>query len=82
MRTLVTNTSGVSKFFGFVPPHGAQLANGAAVTLEGDLATVLAGGRNRFSRKTELASMRAAIANGDATIADLPDTSSSSSSSA
>jgi len=80
MRTLVTNTSGVSKFFGFIPPHGAQLANGANVVLDGDLATVLAGGRNRYSRKTELTSMKTAVANGDATVADLPDTSSSSSS--
>jgi hypothetical protein len=80
MRTLITNTSGASKFFGFIPPHGAQLDNGANVVVDGDLATVLAGGRNRYSRKTELHAMKTAVANGEVTVADLPDTSSSSSS--
>lgn len=80
MRTLVTNTSGATRFFGFLPPHGAELANGASVLLDGDLTTVLAGGRNRYSRKTELRSMQTEVANGNISVADFPDSSSSLSS--
>jgi hypothetical protein len=46
-RTRITNMSGVSKHFGFIPPHGKTLADGASVELDGDLRTVLASGRGR-----------------------------------
>jgi len=79
-RTLVTNTSGATRFFGFIPPHGAQLANGAGVLLDGDLITLLAGGLNRFSRKTEISALKTEIANGNVVVVDLQDSSSSLSS--
>lgn len=78
-RTRITNMSGVSKHFGFIPPHGKTLADGASVELDGDLRTVLASGRGRYSRKTELSSFDAAIAAGDVLDEDLADPSSSSS---
>ena len=59
MQTRVTNVSGASMFFGWIPPHGATLANNAEVTLDGDIFTVLASGRGRYTRKTELAGMKA-----------------------
>lgn len=60
MQTRITNVSGVSMFFGWIPPHGATLANNAEVTLDGDLFTVLAGGRGRYNRKNELTGLKAA----------------------
>lgn len=59
MQTRITNVSGVSMFFGWIPPHGVTLANNAEVTLDGDLFTVLASGRNRYTRKNELTAMKA-----------------------
>jgi hypothetical protein len=79
-RTLVTNTSGATRFFGFIPPHGAQLANGDGVLLDGDLVTLLAGGLNRFSRKTEISALKTEIADGNVVVVDLQDSSSSLSS--
>ena len=76
-RTLVTNTSGEDKHFGFLPPHGLDLADGEDVVLDGDLATILAGGRNRFSRKTELTALQAAVDAGELAVDNLLDSSSS-----
>lgn len=53
-RTRITNSSMVRRFFGFIPPHGATLAAGGQVTIDGDLRTILASGHGRYSRKTEL----------------------------
>ena len=79
-RTLVTNTSGVDAFYGFLPPHGKLLTDGAAETVDGDLRTVLASGRGRYNRHREMAALDSAVAHGNVTEAPLPDPSSSSSS--
>jgi hypothetical protein len=78
-RTLVTNTSGANRFFGFLPPHGKPLADGHSVTVDGDLRTVLASGMRRYTRKTELAALDGAVARGEVEESALPDPSSSSS---
>ena len=59
MQTRITNVSGKTMYFGWVPPHGVSLANNAEVTIDGDIFTVLASGRGRYSRKTELTAMKA-----------------------
>ena len=64
MKTTVQNTSGARRFFGYLPPHGRALSNGASVTLDGDLRTALAAGRNRYGRPTELAALEADCAAG------------------
>lgn len=79
MRTKVTNTSGTTRVLGFVPPHGRQLDDGADVVVDGDLRTVLASGRRRYSRSREIAAMDAAIAAGTVTVEGVADPSSSSS---
>lgn len=81
MRTKVTNTSGVDQMFGFIPPHGAALANGAHTVLEGDLRTVLASGRGRYNRRRELDALNGCITEGLVAVEASPDPSSSSSSS-
>lgn len=80
MRTELENTSGVERFFGYIPPHGETLADGATVTVDGDLRTVLAGGRNRYSRSRELDALDEDIDNGDVVVTEVADPSSSSSS--
>ena len=54
MRTRVTNPTSVAKHYGYLPAHGVKLAAGASVVLDGDLRTVLASGRGRYSRSHEL----------------------------
>lgn len=76
-RTTVTNHGSVPKYFGFIPPHGAQLQPGQSVVLDGDIRSVLAGGRGRYTRRRELAALNHAVAIGD--IHEVPTTDSSSS---
>lgn len=78
-RTVVENTSGQDgRYFGWIPPHGETLDDGEQVTLEGDLRTVLAGGGNRYSRKTELAALDADVADGSVSVHEISDPTSSS----
>lgn|GEM_PF-5222987 len=65
MKTTIINTSGVTKFFGFLPDHGKSLASNEEVTYDGDLRTALAGGRNRYNRRRELAALDAACDAGE-----------------
>lgn len=63
-NTKIINVSGQDRFFGYIPPHGAQLANNASVVISGDLKTILASGLGRYSRKSELASLKHDLENG------------------
>ncbi len=69
MKSVITNVAPTARFYGFIPPHGRLLEVDEAVTLDGDLRTVLAGGRGRYGRKTELKALDAAIAGVDITYA-------------
>jgi len=80
MRTSITNNSGETKYFGWIPPHGQSLEDGEEVVLEGDLRTVLAGGRGRYSRKQEISGLNYDVDEGNVVEADAPGPSSSSSS--
>jgi hypothetical protein len=62
MKTIITNVCGKTRFFGFLPPHGRTLTANQAVTFDGDLRTVLASGRNRFSGARAIKSLNAAEA--------------------
>ena len=79
-RTTVTNNSGETRFFGYIPPHGVELDDAEDVTVDGDLRTVLATGRGRYSRKTELTALDTDVAEGTVLVAETPDPSSSSAS--
>lgn len=81
MRTSITNTAGVAKYFGWLPPHGALLDDGEEKVIEGDLRTILGGGRGRYSRSRELAGLNDAVTHGLVAEAEAPNPSSSSSSS-
>lgn len=77
MKTQITNTSD-ERFLGYLPPHGQVLAKDESVLVEGDLRTVLAGGRNRYGRPTETASLDADLENGHVTYVEVVEESSSS----
>ncbi len=82
MKTQVENTSGEERYFGFLPAHGVTMAAGETLDFDGDLRSVLAGGRNRYSRSTELAALDAACAAGDIALTELVEECAGSSSSA
>jgi hypothetical protein len=71
MKTTVENTSGAERFFGYLPPHGKKLAAGASETLDGDLRSALAAGRNRYGRPTELAALEADCEAGDVCLTEV-----------
>jgi hypothetical protein len=78
MKTQITNNA-ASRFIGYLPPHGKVLANGAAELVDGDLRSVLATGRNRYGRPTEIAALNADLASGDITYVEVAEEGSSSS---
>ena len=39
--TVLRNTSGASRYFGYIPPHGRTLANGDDVQFQGDIYEIL-----------------------------------------
>ena len=81
MRSVITNTSGSSKYMGFVPPHGVEVADGGTVTVDGDIRSILAGGRGRYGRGRELDALDEALTAGDITVVNVEDDYESSSSS-
>lgn len=54
MKTQVENTSGAAKYFNFLPPHGRTMDAGETIDFDGDLRSVIASGRNRYSRAADL----------------------------
>ncbi len=81
MKTKVINTSGVEgKHFAFLPPHGRDMGNNEEVEFDGDLRSVIASGRNRYSRAREIAALDAACAGGDLCLVELVEDCCSSSS--
>lgn len=80
-KTRITNTSGEDdRFFGFIPPHGKVLDSNESVDIDGDLRTVLASGRARYSRSRELAALDVACAAGEVCLTEIAESCCSSSS--
>lgn len=65
-KTRVKNTSGGTKKFSFLPPHGAELADEEEMDIDGDLVTLLA------SHKRKTAGLHAALLAGDLDILFTP----------
>ena len=82
MKTQVENTSGEARHFGFLPPHGRDMEAGEVIDFDGDLRTVLAGGRNRYNRNRELAALDLACENLEIALTELVEECAGSSSSA
>ena len=80
MQTNVENTSGARRFFSYLSPHGRYLDNSEDVTVEGDLRSALASGKNRYNRKPELAALEVDCTAGDVCLVEVADDCCSSSS--
>ena len=80
MKTQVENTSGAGRFFGYLPPHGLYLDNSEEVIVDGDLRSMLAGGRGRYGRKSEIAALDADCAAGNVCLTEVVEECCSSSS--
>lgn len=67
MKTRINNISGGDLYCGWLPPHGRTLTESESLVIEGDLRTILASGSpsGRYSRKTQIAGLNQAIADGD-----------------
>jgi hypothetical protein len=68
LYTTVKNVSGVTRVFGFLGPHGRELANNATYTVPGDLVGQLGAMRSR--RKFQ--ALERALLNGDLEIVKSP----------
>jgi len=68
------NVSGVTKIFGFLPPHGRELANNEEFTVFGDVRQNLGGNRGseRSVQRRDNAAFEAAIESGDLEIVNTP----------
>lgn len=77
MKTQITNVAD-TRFLGYIPPHGQEVAKDASVLVDGDLRTLLAGGRNRYGRPTEIAALNEDLENGHVTYVEVVEESSSS----
>jgi hypothetical protein len=74
LYTTVKNTSGVSKFFGFLPPHGRTLASNEEFTVFGNILQALGASRGSGGgvlRRDQIA-FESAIESGKLTIVQTP----------
>jgi hypothetical protein len=65
MKTKVINVTGEARHFGFLPPHGRDMAVDAELTLDGDLRSVIGSGMRRYGRGRELTALDEACEAGD-----------------
>jgi len=74
LYSTVKNVSGGTKIFGFLPPHGRELADDEEFTIFGDIRNALGGnqGGERSVQKRAHDAFDAAIANGDLIIVNSP----------
>ena len=71
LTTIVRNTSGVTKTFGFLPPHGVTLLPGEEFNIFGDLSLALTRG-NRRNGHRNLAAFEKALQDGDLALEQTP----------
>ena len=82
MKTQVENTSGESKYYNYLPGHGRVMTAGEVIDFDGDLRSVIASGRGRYSRAADLAALDADCLAGTIAITELVEECAGSSSSA
>jgi len=79
-KTKVTNVSGGSLHFGFLPPHGVTLAAWEEVTYDGDLRTMLVA-RSKGFRTIGAKALQSCLDNGLLCVEEIAEPACSSSSS-
>lgn len=65
MHTLIQNTSGVTRTFSFIPPHGRELADNETVEILGELVP-------QITTKRAREAYEAAIQTGEITLVNTP----------
>jgi len=70
--TTVKNTSGASKRFSFLPPHGKEMASNEEYTFEGDLVSAVRRPGGFVASKRVIAGLTAALENGDLEVIKTP----------
>ena len=72
LYSTVKNTSGVKKKFGFLPPHGRELAVDEEFTVFGDVRQAVIKDVERVTSRRHILSFEAAIERGDLEIIQTP----------
>lgn len=74
LYSTIKNTSGKSRIFGFIPPHGRTLAANEEYSIFGDIRNALGGNRGpeRSVARRDMIAFEAAIASGDLQILETP----------
>jgi hypothetical protein len=72
LKSVIKNASGVTKTFGFLPPHGVELTNGEEYEIFGNILEALSNGRSRGAARRQHVAFMAAIDRGDIRIISLP----------
>jgi len=71
LNTVIKNTSGGTRVFGFIPPHGVKLGNNETYSVPGDIIAAMSAGDSILARR-RIAAFRKALENGDITIVSTP----------
>ncbi len=61
LRTLIKNTSGATKTFSFIPPHGKRLADDEETSVLGDIVLRLSSTRAREAYESAVASVEITV---------------------
>ena len=69
--TVVINTSGVEKFFGFLPPHGRRLGVGEQLAIPGNLVSTL--GARYYSKRRDFDGFERALKQAKLAIISTPE---------
>src|SRR5262245_48550217 len=72
MFSVVKNTSGHPRFFGFLPPHGRKLKVNESYTVFGDIYQAVQKDVERVTSRRHMAAFEAAIERGDLEIIQTP----------
>ena len=74
LYSTIRNVSGVKKVFGFLPPHGCELAPGEEFTVFGDIRHNIGGNRGpeRSVHRRDNSAFESSIQNGDLEIVQTP----------
>ena len=72
LYSVIKNTSGGTKKFGFLPPHGVELASDEEYSVFGNILEALSNSGDRISARRSQQALAAAIDRGDIEIINTP----------
>ena len=72
LKSVVKNTSGYTRTFGFLPPHGVTLTADEEYEVFGNILDALGSGRSRYAQRRAHAAFQDAIDRGDIALVSTP----------